>query len=91
MFSQKVGVGNLILTAEAEDVDTGERKRFEFSVGELLDSGGNVLNGSLFVAINATSGVVTAKMDPFVPGKYRLEVCDIYLFRLNILSHTSVN
>ena len=74
VFSQKVGIGNLIFTAEAEDADSEEAKRFEFSVGDLVQSDGNVLFGNSFFEINATTGAVTALIDPFTPGKYRLEV-----------------
>ena len=32
-ISQNIGIGNLILTALAQDVDSGDRGRFEFYLG----------------------------------------------------------
>ena len=75
-ISENHGIGNLILTVEARDVDSGDRGRFEFYLGDQTSTTtGAFVSGTTQYDIDATTGDLTAKLDPYSPDTYELEVC----------------
>ena len=77
-ISQNIGIGNLILTALAQDVDSGDRGRFEFYLGLQTSTTTTpevTVEGSTQYDIDADRGNLTAKLDPYTPGTYELSIC----------------